>query len=84
MPVWPCPECGAKKGDPHKPTCRRVRTSRRQPKSKRVQPSGLPKGKGRFATCWPHKPVVYKTRGDIEYLQCSTCSKHLGSRKKKK
>lgn len=80
-PVWPCPECGAKKGDPHKPTCSRAQNKRRAAKPGKPG-SGLRKGKGKLSTCVQHKPIVYKTRGDTEYLECSTCSRHLGSRKK--
>jgi hypothetical protein len=29
MPTWPCPECGAKKGKAHHPTCSHAQKRRR-------------------------------------------------------
>jgi hypothetical protein len=76
-PVWPCPDCGAKKGEPHKQTCRRARRTRQKGFG------ALPSWKqGRYEkhTC---KPVVHLTRGTVQYLRCGTCRRPMGKRAKK-
>jgi hypothetical protein len=80
MPVWPCPECGAKKGDPHKPSCRRARVGR---STRLGRPSQRKAGKLSTHNRRDCTPVVYRTRGDTEYLRCSVCERSMGNRKKR-
>ncbi len=76
-PVWPCPECGAKKGQAHANTCSHAQIRRRPGFGT------LPRKQARKYERHTHNPVVYKTRGDTEYLRCGICERSMGNRKKK-
>jgi hypothetical protein len=90
MATWPCPECGAKRGHTHNKSCSNA--------PKPCPECGAQKGRTHKTTCskaqrtrWrttkdkDHScnPVVYKTRGNVQYLRCSRCKKTMGKRQRR-
>jgi hypothetical protein len=76
-PKYPCPVCGAKKGQAHETTCYRAQVRRRP------HFGALPRKQQKKYERHTCQPVVYKTRGKTEYLRCKTCQRAMGKRAKK-
>ena len=69
-----CPDCGAPKGDPHDPSCKRA-SPRRRPQPKVPRQGENPYGQ----KCPPHNPSKIRAAGDGQnYWRCSKCRTYLG------
>lgn len=67
MPTWPCPECGARKGEAHKTSCSHAQVRRRP---------GFGKGIGHRHT--PKKVPGREGKDGTNYWYCSKCMRKLG------